>query len=344
MIAEDQERRIRTICLFILAAVAVACSLYFLAKVLVPFVLALFIAIALTPLIDLQVRRLRMPRALAVVSSLLLGMIVLGAVGLLVSISVRELAANSDEYAAQTRKLVEWAVERLPVAPADLGADPNAPGYGLVTVPAERIRGLIVDTSSAIMSLVSDGMLVVIFVCFLLFGGSTRPSPPKGTWGEIVQDMRKYLLTKVLISFATGALTGGVLWILGIRLAMVFGLMAFLLNFIPSIGSIVATLLPLPVVLLTPGVSAAQAIGAILLPGVVQFVLGNVLEPRMMGKSFNLHPVTILLTLIFWGMLWGIVGMFLATPLTAVIKTLFTRHPYTAPLARVLAGRVVPDD
>jgi len=341
---QQQESRIRTICLFLLAAIAVAFALYFLRPVLIPFVLALFLAVALTPLIDLQVRRLRLPRALAVVISLLLGMVILGAVGLLISTSVRELMANSDEYARQTNRIVAWAVQRLPVDPADLGGDPNAPGYGLVSLPAERIRGVIVDTSAAIMGLVSNGVLVLIFLCFLLFGGTTHRRPPAGTWGEIVRAIRKYLLTKALLSVATGMLVGLALWALGIRLAMVFGLMAFLLNFIPSIGSIIATLLPVPVVILTPGVAAWQAALAIALPGCVQFTIGNVIEPRIMGKSFDLHPVTILLTLIFWGMLWGIVGMFLATPLTAVLKTLLTRHPYTARLAGVLAGHVVDDD
>jgi AI-2 transport protein TqsA len=79
---------------------------------------------------------------------------------------------------------------------------------------------------------------------------------------------------------------------------------------------------------------------AIALPGLVQFVLGNIIQPRIMGKSFDLHPVVIMMALIFWGMLWGIVGMFLATPLTAILKIILQRSPQTAPLADLLGGRL----
>ena len=93
-------------------------------------------------------------------------------------------------------------------------------------------------------------------------------------------------------------------------------------------------------VLLAPGSTALQVVLAVALPGVVQFAIGNVLEPKLMGKSFGLHPVTILLTLIFWGVLWSVPGMFLATPLTAIAKVLLSRSEFTAPVARLLEGRL----
>ena len=127
---------------------------------------------------------------------------------------------------------------------------------------------------------------------------------------------------------------------LGVDLAMVFGLFAFLLNFIPSIGSIIATLLPVPVVLMSPSLSMPAAIMAIAIPGVIQFSVGNVIEPKIMGDELDLHPVTILLTLIVWGMLWGIAGMLLATPITAVMKILFSKNELTAPIADIMAGRL----
>ena len=79
---------------------------------------------------------------------------------------------------------------------------------------------------------------------------------------------------------------------------------------------------------------------AIVLPAVIQFVIGNVIEPRIMGGSLDLHPITILLALIVWGMLWGIVGMLLATPLTAVMKIFFERIEHTRAFADLLAGRL----
>jgi AI-2 transport protein TqsA len=340
----QQERRVQTICLLILSGIGIAFALYFLKPVLIPFVLAVFLAIGLRPVVEVQVRRLRLPHALAVISTLVLGVAILAALGLLVSISVGELAANSDEYVRQTDRLIRWAGEHLRMGPNQPPGGAETRPFARMVLPGEQVRSIIFSISTAVMNLASNGMLVLICLCFLLFGDAGPRRRTTGVWREIVRGIREYIVTKVLISAVTGVLVGLTLWVLGIKLALVFGLMAFLLNFIPNIGSIVATLLPLPVVLLAPDVSTPRAVLAIALPGAVQFFVGNVLEPRVMGKSFDLHPIAILLALIFWGVLWGIVGMFLAVPLTAALKVLFMRHPYTAPLAGVLAGHVVDEE
>ncbi len=340
-----REFRLQTICLLILSGIGIAVALYFLKPVLIPFVLAMFLAIGLAPVVDVQVRRLHMPHGIAVVSTLVLSAGILVLMAMLVSASFRELAANRDDYAEKANNLVRWAAEKLDpqeTQPTTATTTPTtAPKLGDLELPTRHIRTALIATSKAMMGLVSNGLLVLICLCFLLFGTLTRSAPTTGAWGEIVRSIRHYILTKLLLSATTGVLVGLVLWLLGIKLAIVFGLLAFLLNFIPSIGSIIATLLPLPFVLLAPNVSSTTAAMAILIPGVIQFSLGSVIEPRIVGKSLNLHPIALILALIFWGMLWGIIGMFLATPLTVVLKILLEKHPLTAPLAGVLAGQVV---
>ena len=149
-------------------------------------------------------------------------------------------------------------------------------------------------------------------------------------------------MTKVVVSSVTGVLTWLTLMLLGVEMAVVFGLLAFLLNFIPSVGSIISTVLPLPVVIGGDYTLLVQVL-AIALPGAVQFVVGNVLEPRMLGDSMSLHPVTILLALIFWGMIWGFAGTLLATPVTAIVRILLDKLPETRPLAELMAGRIPGD-
>ena len=100
------------------------------------------------------------------------------------------------------------------------------------------------------------------------------------------------------------------------------------------------TFLPLPVVIASPDVSMAAAVLAIAIPGAIQLTIGNIIEPKVMGESLDLHPVAILLNLIIWGMLWGIVGMLLSTPILAVMKILFEKFEGTRPLAALLAGRI----
>ena len=189
------------------------------------------------------------------------------------------------------------------------------------------------------MDVFSSGTVVLIFVFFLLLGeAKTGTSSP--LWQEIESQIRQYIVAKTMISIVTGLVFGLILWLFGIPLALVFGLLAFLLNFIPNIGPIVASLLPIPLIVLQPDLSLLEIILAISLSSAVQFVSGNVVEPKLMGNSFDLDPIAILLALMFWGMIWGIVGMFLATPILAALKILLDKFDRTRPVAHVLAGRI----
>ena len=133
---------------------------------------------------------------------------------------------------------------------------------------------------------------------------------------------------------------GAVLSLFGVQAAVLFGLLTFLLNFIPNVGSFISILLPIPVIWLSPDFSLATKLMAILIPAAIQFVIGNFIQPKLMGEHMKLHPVTILISLIFWGMLWGIVGAFLAVPITSIIRIACDRHPLTRPVANLMAGRL----
>jgi AI-2 transport protein TqsA len=180
----------------------------------------------------------------------------------------------------------------------------------------------------------------MMFLVFLLLGTAKRQAR-RDLRGEVETRVRKYVITKTLISLLTGILVFFVLQMCGIGYAAAFGAFAFALNFIPNVGSIVACVLPIPVVLLTPDISTTRTILAIALPAAVQVGVGNVLEPKIMGQSLDLHPVTVLLSLMFWGMIWGVAGMFLAVPMTAVMKIIMERIELTAPVAALLAGHPI---
>jgi AI-2 transport protein TqsA len=329
--------RIQTVCLLLLTAVAIGAALYFLRPVLLPFVLALFLVFCLTPAIDVQVKHLRMPRAIAVVNTILLGCFVLFLLWLLIWSSVSQMTANAGIYEDQWQRLIENAGEKLPLERVGIESDELS---GFLTMPRETMRGLLPKIVSSIMSVLSNGLIVVIFMVFMIAGSGGQPPPEGSLRQQIDWRVKRYLLTKVVVSGSTGILVGLTLWLLNVPLAMVFGLLAFLLNFIPSIGSVVATLLPLPVVVLNPDLSLPAKIMAITLPGLIQFAIGNVIEPKVMGESLDLHPVTVLLGLIFFGWLWGIIGMILATPIVAVAKIVLERLDLTAPAARLLSGRL----
>ncbi|OWY70932.1 hypothetical protein B7486_15155 [cyanobacterium TDX16] len=330
----DTERRIQTICLLLLTAFAVGAALYFLSPVLIPFVLAVFLVYCLTPIIDLQMKYFRIGRTAALITTVLLGSAVVILLWGVVWASVSEMSQHAGEYEGELAHLLDDIAARLPVE--QMGIEPEKL-KSIVTVSRESVQKLAGSLIGSIMTVFSNGMLVLIFMLFMMAGKRT---PPKS--GSILEQLetqiKSYLVTKVLVSGATGILVGLVLKVIGVRFALAFGVLTFLLNFIPNIGSVIATLLPLPVVVLNPELGTFAKIFAIMIPGGIQIVIGNVVEPRMMGKSLNLHPVVVLLGLIFFGMIWGIIGMFLATPIVALVKIILERIELTKPLGKFLSS------
>ena len=335
MAISHQEQRLQTVCLLILTSLAVALALYWLRSAMIPFVLALFFSYALAPFVDLQVRHLRIHSGLAVTATLVLGFFLLTTLAAVISTSVSQLTTNAVSYQQQ--------IERLPLYIDALlrnwGIRPPEAFNPVTFIHPGTIGNMLISTTNAVLGVLSQGTLVMIFLVFLLAGRTVNPEPRPGVWGEIEFSIKRYVVTKVVTSAATGFLVWLVLTSFGVDLAAVFGLFAFLLNFIPNIGSVIATLLPLPVVLFDPDLTTTTATLALLLPACVQFAIGNFIEPRLMGTSLDLHPVAILLALVVWGALWGIVGMLLATPITAVMKILVEKLDLTAPMGALMAGR-----
>jgi len=322
------EQRTQTICLLVLSAIAIGVALMQLRQVLLPFVLALFLTLAVTPVLDLLHTRLKLPRGLAIASTIALTSGALLLMGVLVSTAISEVLAKDTVYVEQVSGLLAAAERKL----VDLG-DLKAKLPGMV---AQAIGW----TVNSAMALLSQGLLVLIFMMFLISGyRAPDQRDPSSLRFQVRAQVKEYLRIKIAVSAITGVGTFAVLHSLGVDLALVFALMAFFLNFIPNIGSAVAVLLPLPIIVLAPeqdlGLSAKLL--ALGLPACVQFLVGNVLEPRWLGKSLDLNPVVVLLALIFWGVLWGPVGMLLSVPITAVLKMLLERSDLTRPVADLLA-------
>jgi len=139
------------------------------------------------------------------------------------------------------------------------------------------------------------------------------------TFKDITEQIQRYVVTKFLISLTMGLLFGIILWLFGVEFFIIWALFAVLLNFIPNIGSVIAVIFPSIMALIQ-----YQSFGyAIIIAGILivfQNIVGNLIEPKIFGNRLGLNPLVILISLLLWGYIWGIVGMFLSVPLTAVIK------------------------
>jgi AI-2 transport protein TqsA len=334
------EVRIQTACLVILSFISIAGALYWLRPVMVPFILALFLQLILKLVIDLERKYLKIPKPIAIVATIIISIVVLVGASFLISSSVSQMITKVDAYRGNIQKL--FAHVSTEMIPASWGIDVTAHIRSFSENLGNQVGSMIKETGSAILAVFSQGVIVFIFFLFLVIGNTRRHSASHKVWEQGEEKIKKYIGAKFTTSLVQGIMVGGVLYFFGIDLALMFGLFAFILNFIPSIGPIIASLLPIPIVLVTPDISLLRAIIAIALPGLIMFVMGNVVETKVVGDTLKLQPIAILMALIFWGMLWGITGMFLAVPLTAVLTLMLEQMEITRPIASLLAS--YPDE
>jgi AI-2 transport protein TqsA len=332
--------QMRTVCLAIISLIAVGFALYFLKPVILPFLLALFLCQCLTPLIDLQVHYLRLPPKVAVSATGVLGIAAFLMLAAVAAASVSGLATDLGTYQLQFNQLVARLSSTIPLA--RLGIERDVASGSFFRMAEGSISGFVSLALTEISDLISKGVLVALFTAFILLGRTSANPRTEGLIAEVEIRVHRYISRTVLLSSLTGALVAIVLTALGVRFAVIFGLFAFLLSFIPVIGPIAATLLPLPIVLLSPDLSPTARIMALLIPGVIQFIIGQIVTPKVMGRSLDLHPVTVLLFLLFFEMIWGIGGAFMATPIAAVVKIVFEHFHATRPFSRLLAGHLEP--
>ena len=312
------------------ALVIIGAGVKLMASILVPVMLAALITVLTAPAVDWLAAR-RLPRALAVVVVVLVMIGVFGTLGVVIGGSIDALYTELPRYRARLLEWIRegvawWSVHVRPIEVRDVYEvfDPGA----VVNWVSEAV------TSVAVF--ISDLVLVQLIVAFMLF--ESRSLRRKlGTifhveGGEEAEDVlhktavevQKYLMVKTCTSLATGLILTVWLVILGVDFALLWGVLAFLLNFIPTVGSILAVFPPLVVAMVMQGPGTALAVMSGYL--VVNFAIGNVLEPRIMGRALGLSPVVVLISILLFGWLLGPLGAILSVPLTMVFKIGLGNH------------------
>ena len=333
----DEQATLVTVSLVVLASVAIALGLSFTRPVMVPLVVATIVYYLVSPIADVLEVKLRFTRWLSTFFVMLLVGAVLSALGLLFITSARGLLGSADVYQVKLLDLATQASSWLDRMGYTMSRD------AVVTAVSEIPTAKLVEVGPKFaFALVQNSVLVMLFVIFLLLG-RTRQLIKHPVFRQIDRDIRRYLVLKTLISLATGAIAWVIFTSFGLELALVFAVLTFVLNFIPSIGSIIAVLLPVPIALVQFE-TLGPVLAMVILMTVVQLVIGNGIDPLLMGQNLNLSPVTILAALVFWGLIWGVVGMLLAAPLTAILRIVLAQFETTRPMSDLLAGRFPQGD
>jgi AI-2 transport protein TqsA len=333
-----EQGRLAVVSLLVIAAGVLVVALIWTRTVMIPFVLAIFGYVLIMPLMDLFMVRFRQPKWVALVVSLLAVLVVAGLAAFLLTGAVQTVVSRASEYQAKVVEIARLMEGQARSLAERFDQDVSAwfEEFPISSV-VSRSMTTVMGSLGRAAGILGTTAMTVVFMLFFLAGH--RPGDKRNaTVDGVVRMIRRYVGTLAMTSAATGILTAIICAIFGVPFALVFGILAFLLNFIPTIGSVVAVILPIPIALIEFR-AFWPVLGLVIALGAVQVVIGNIIQPRLMGKGLDLHPVTIILCLGFWGLVWGILGMLLSAPLTATLRLILDQFETTRPAANLLAGR-----
>ncbi len=317
---------------------------------LLPVILAIFIYFILDPLICFFEKK-RIPTGISIFLTLLIAVLLFFLLGMMISNSIDAFSESFPAYEARFNSLMTQIQKTFHLSDNFLSGDWKNDPYLKDVMENFSITGLVRSVLGSISKFLSKFTLVMLFLIFILMGRNQFEKKVTNAYNEIIskrlikiihnvhESIRTYIGMQTLISFVTALLVMAVLFFFGMDFIIIWGLLTFLLNFIPTIGSIFAVLLPVTFAFLQFEDALIVLWIAIVL-SIIQFTIGNLIAPKIMGKSMNLSPLLVLFSLLFWGWLWGSVGMFLAVPLTVVIKIVFENIDGLRPLSVLMGGGV----
>lgn len=311
-------------------------------SIVVPLLMALFVAVITTP-VFLALQRRKVPSWLALLMLIFgLLLIVIGLVGV-VSNSVTDFTRNLPQYQerlqAQLTSTLAWVEAKGIDVPEELEA---------ITLNPQSTMRLVGSMLASMGALLSSSFLILLITVFFLLEVALLPNKVKGLDGlaadtvryaeQVVEDIRHYVALKTVMSLLTGALVTGFAMVLGIDYPILLGLMAFLLNYVPTIGSIIAAVPGVLLAIVQLGVSQGMVVALGYL--VINIGVSNVLEPRYLGRGLGLSPLVIVISMFFWGWVLGPVGMLLSVPLTMVVKIALGASPESRWIAVLMGDKV----
>ena len=340
-------RQIRTI-LFLGIIVLALFVLKATSEVTLPVAFALFLFAFVNPLME-RLTKIKVPSGISIVLIMVLVISLFLVVAYFLGIMVNMLIAKLPYYAERVKSvdalLSAYAVEYIDDLPRNFSiiGSLNVDWYSF-------LMSWLTSISSRVLSLLSDVMIILITLMFLLMERSTfmpkdsvaldreRGQKFSAMLGRINRQIAKYLSLKAVISLATGVCFYLTALVTGLDFALLWGFLAFVLNFIPTIGSIVVTGLTIlmAVIQFTPNWIMIVYVAVLTIS--IEMVLGNIIDPRIQGVQLNISPLMILISLSFWGFIWGIAGMFLAVPIMSILQIVCLSIPSLKPVAIILSS------
>jgi predicted PurR-regulated permease PerM len=306
-------------------------------QIIVPFLLAIFIAVLCTPLM-IWLKNRRVPSGVAVLLVVVMFFLMAATFGTVIGTSLSAFYQDLPDYEQKLQSQGQAGISWL----LGVGIEIDQSILSEYINPGAAMK-MVAQVFTGLGGALTNTFLILFSVIFILFEASGFPDKIRRALGSktmalehfqsFSDSVQRYLLIKTLVSIGTGIFAGIALTIIGVDYAILWGLIAFLLNYIPNIGSIIAAVPPMLIALIQLGPISSLFVAGVYM--VINTLFGNVIEPRYMGRSLGLSTLVVFVSLIFWGWVFGPVGMLLSIPLTMVVKIAFEnseRHRWIAVL------------
>jgi predicted PurR-regulated permease PerM len=324
-------------------------SLERLSELLIPIIVAAIFSIMFKPLITILTKK-KIPTGISLLLVIAILAVSFYLLGAMLYSSSKPLITGLPEYKDKLSQIIESVINVLTNTVQTLGIqfeniDPKTL-LGATTYTASALS----ESLATFLHFIGFAALVLLYMLFMISGTGNLGAKIKMAYPQekatIITDslrnmghqIRRYIVLKIIMNAITGLLTGLILWLLGVDFPVFWGLLGFLVCFIPNIGAVIAIGAPFVLSLLQFD-NFTIPILVIALLGLVYMVMGSLVEPKFMASSLNLSVLLILVALIFWGLVWGPWGMLLAIPLTTIIKIIFANVESLKPISILMGSK-----
>jgi len=316
-------------------------------SILLPLFIGVIISFIFLPFYNLLIRK-KIPAVLSIIIVLLTIIIISNIASLIVFTSINSFSAEFPKYEMKFLDVYNGFIAKLNLSDDEIVSFNNSLNLkNLIT--GGKLTGAITGILTGVTGIMGNYILILFYVIFILsesesikgrlsaaFAGKNDLDVNK-TLNDIFSGVKEYIAGKTLLSFLQAVLIGTILWICGVDFYLVWGFLFFLSDFIPNIGSLIVSILVAAVMLLQfDGIVKPVVILAVLI--IIQNLKGNIIEPKIFGHRLDLSPLVLFFSLIFWGYIWGIIGMILSVPIMSMIKITFMNIPATKPIAILMSN------
>lgn len=315
-------------------------------SILLPLFIAIIMALLFEPFYE-YLKNKRVPAGIAILIIIIIIGLMLAGASAFIATSVNSFVGELPKYLDKLDVMINSVGASLKIPKTEITNFKNSLKFTSL-LKNQSLPAVVSSAFSSVAGVFTDFILILIYISFILSElGSIKKrilkafTPERATSlainiNDIFVDIRTYLIGKTLINFIHAACITILLYAMGIDFAIVWGLLTFFLNFIPSFGSLIATIFPFLTALLQFDsiVTPLILLGALV---ALAQVAGNIIEPKVLGDRLDLSPILLILSLIFWGYLWGIMGMILSVPIMSMIKIVLMSSEKTRPAAILMS-------